>query len=87
MPRLSLALLLLATILAAAPARAQSYDPAYPVCLHVFGELEGERMDCVFTSFAQCAASAFGRPATCLINPYFARASVPPAKMGRRRSH
>ena len=86
MPRLSLALLLIATILVAAPARAQSYDPAYPVCLHVFGELEGERMDCVFTSFAQCAASAFGRPATCLINPYFAHAAPPPARTSRRRA-
>jgi hypothetical protein len=86
-PRLLLTLPLLATILVAAPARAQTYDPAFPVCLHVFGELEGERMDCVFTSLAECAASAFGRPATCLINPYFVRAAVPPAKKGRRRSH
>jgi hypothetical protein len=70
-------------ILVAAPVRAQTYDPSYPVCLHVFGELEGERMDCIFTSLAQCAASASGRSATCLINPYFAHAQLPP-RTGRR---
>ena len=79
-----LAMCAVAAILVAAPARAQTYDPSYPVCLHVFGELEGERMDCIFTSLAQCAASASGRPATCLINPNFARAQLPPARTGRR---
>jgi hypothetical protein len=67
--------LALAAVLAAAPARAQTYDPAHPVCMHVFGELEGERMDCIFSSMEQCRASATGRPAMCLINPYFAGAS------------
>ena len=67
------AILALAAVVPAGPARAQMYDPNYPVCMHVFGELEGERMDCIFTSIAQCAASATGRPATCLVNPYFVR--------------
>jgi hypothetical protein len=79
-----LAMSAVAAILVAAPARAQTYDPSYPVCLHVFGELEGERMDCIFTSLAQCAASASGRAATCLINPNFAHAQLPPARTGRR---
>jgi uncharacterized protein DUF3551 len=70
-----LAIPVLAAILVAAPARAQTYDPGRPVCLHVFGELEGERMDCIFTSLAQCAASALGRPAMCLVNPYYANAA------------
>ncbi|WP_354224286.1 DUF3551 domain-containing protein [Bradyrhizobium sp. F1.4.3] len=75
----------LALVLMSVPARAQIYDPRSPVCLHVFGELEGERMDCIFSSFAQCQAAASGRPATCLMNPYFAQASaVPPARTGRR---
>ncbi|QPF93505.1 DUF3551 domain-containing protein [Bradyrhizobium commune] len=65
------------------PAPAQTYAPGAPVCLHVFGELEGERIDCVFTSFAQCQAAASGRPATCLINPYFAQAGARPTT-GRR---
>jgi hypothetical protein len=75
----------LAAPLAASSAQAQTYDPAFPVCMHVFGELEGERMDCVFTSLDQCRASAYGRPAMCLVNPNFAHASRrPPAKTGRR---
>jgi len=79
-----LAMSAVAAILVAAPARAQTYDPSYPVCLHVFGDLEGERMDCIFTSLAQCATSASGRSATCLINPNFAHAQLPPARTGRR---
>jgi hypothetical protein len=79
-----LAVSALVAILVAAPVRAQTYDPSHPVCMHVYGELEGERIDCVFTSLAQCQASAWGRPATCLINPYFREASqLPPAKKGR----
>jgi len=68
-------ILALAMTVIATSVQAQTYDPSYPVCMHVYGELEGERMDCIFTSLAQCAATASGRPATCLINPYFARPS------------
>ena len=71
------AMIALAMTLSATSVRAQTYDPRYPVCMQVFGELEGERMDCIFTSLAQCQASAFGRPAICLINPYFAPAAAP----------
>ncbi|MGH6703634.1 MAG: DUF3551 domain-containing protein [Bradyrhizobium sp.] len=77
--KLIFVILALSTALGTTAARAQMYDPNYPVCMHVFGALEGERMDCIFTSLAQCAATASGRPATCLINPFFAPAS------GRRR--
>jgi hypothetical protein len=77
--KLIFAILALATALVASSAQAQTYDPNYPVCMHVYGSLEGDRMDCIFTSIAQCAATASGRPATCLINPYFAPAP------GRRR--
>ena len=58
MLKLIFAIVALATTFIAASAQAQLYDPKYPVCLHVFGELQGERMDCVFTSLAQCEASA-----------------------------
>jgi Protein of unknown function (DUF3551) len=57
--------------LVAAPACAQTYDPNYPVCLQTYG-IEGGYIDCGFTSLAQCAASASGRAAQCLTNPYFA---------------
>jgi hypothetical protein len=76
MIKAALLIMALATALPVGSAKAQMYDPKYPVCMHVFGELEGERMDCLFTSFAQCAASAKGRPATCLVNPYFIRRTV-----------
>ncbi|MGY4475887.1 DUF3551 domain-containing protein [Bradyrhizobium sp. USDA 3364] len=58
------------------PASAQMYDPRYPVCMHVYGVLIGERMDCVFTSLNQCQAGAIGLPASCLINPYYAPGSA-----------
>jgi hypothetical protein len=67
----------LALALGATSVRAQRYDPRYPVCIHVFGELEGERMDCVFTSLPQCQVAASGRPAMCVINPYFASPTRP----------
>lgn len=67
----ALAILTMMTLWTAAPARAQTYDPAYPVCLHAFGK-ETEYYDCTFASMAQCSASASGRNAMCVINPYYA---------------
>lgn len=76
MARLVFSVVALALAVVATSARAQMYDPSRPVCMHVYGEQLGERMDCTFTSLAQCAATASGLPATCLINPYFAPAPV-----------
>ena len=59
-------------ILLAVPARAQTYDPNYPVCLQTYA-IGGGSIDCSFTSLAQCAGSASGRSAQCLTNPYFAQ--------------
>ena len=36
---LALAILAIGTVSAAAPAQAQTYDPGYPVCLHVYGRI------------------------------------------------
>lgn len=87
--RLPQALWLVAALLVgvtiAAPASAQVYDPAYPVCLHVYGSLEGERMDCDFTAWAQCMDSAGGRAATCEMNPYYV--GRPGAREPRRPRH
>jgi Protein of unknown function (DUF3551) len=58
------------TMLVSAPARAQTYDPNYPVCVHVYGG-EGDYIDCSYTSPAQCNASASGRSAQCEVNPFF----------------
>lgn len=80
MLKAALAASVLALLAMNGSARAQTYAPGAPVCLHVFGELEGERIDCIFASFVQCQAAASGRPATCEINPY----AAPPARSGRR---
>jgi Tfp pilus assembly protein PilV len=65
-------ILTIATVLVAAPAPAQTYNPNFPVCLQTYAN-GGGHIDCSFTSLAQCAASASGRGAQCLNNPYFAQ--------------
>jgi hypothetical protein len=65
-----LALAILAIgIVSIGPAAAQTYDPAYPVCLQVYGP--ATYYECRYTSLPQCNASASGRSAQCVINPYF----------------
>jgi hypothetical protein len=81
---LALTIIATGTILAAAPARAQTYDPNYPICLQVFGA-KGGYIECGYTSIAQCAMSASGRAAQCLINPYFAYRSKELGRIYRRR--
>jgi hypothetical protein len=58
-----------------APAAAQTYDPGYPVCLRLYDRTN--YYECRFTSLPQCAASASGRSAQCVINPFFASAQEP----------
>jgi hypothetical protein len=65
---------------AAAPARAQTYDPTYPVCLQIYQGMVDYYFECGFTSMAQCQASASGRSAQCVVNPYYR----PHAKPGLR---
>jgi Protein of unknown function (DUF3551) len=79
----ALAIFTVATILTAAPAWAQTYNPDYPVCLQAFGEKAGY-IECGYTSLAQCDQSASGRAAQCVINPYFASAQAPAAGHYRR---
>jgi hypothetical protein len=67
----TLPLLAIAMTLAAASAQAQTYDPAYPICLQTFGR-NGNYIACGYTSMAQCNLSASGRAAQCITNPYFA---------------
>ena len=73
---LALAILAIGMI-SAGQARAQAYDPAFPVCMHVV-VWGGPYEDCSYTSMAQCAASASGRAATCGVNPYYAGATASP---------
>ena len=76
----------IAIMLATAAARAQTYYPNYPVCLHVYGRVG--YIDCRYNSLPQCRLSASGRPATCEINPYFANPiERPPSRRYRGQYH
>jgi hypothetical protein len=55
----ALAILTIATVLTAAPARAQTYSPGYPVCLQVYGS-EPCSFECDYATLAQCAPVGFG---------------------------
>jgi Protein of unknown function (DUF3551) len=87
--RISLSLLLAAgTLLAATAADAQTYDPRYPVCMHVYTGGRGgggDYYDCSFTSIPQCHATASGRAASCDLNPYYAFDQPPPAPRKRHK--
>src|SRR3984893_8494911 len=75
----TLTILMIATVLTAAPARAQTYDPAYPVCLQIYQGWNDYYFECAYTSLPQCNMSASGRAAQCIINPYYAgRKTAPP---------
>jgi Protein of unknown function (DUF3551) len=63
--------ILAATIALPAPARAQTYDPSYPVCLQVYQGMVDYYFECHYQTMAQCAASASGRAAQCVVNPYY----------------
>ena len=83
-------ILVIGMILAAAPAQAQTYDPSYPVCMKVYTQSEGgggEWNDCTYMSLAQCAATASGRPASCMINPYYALADTRRPRHVQRKVH
>jgi hypothetical protein len=69
---LAVAILAIGAASAAAPAQAQTYDPNYPVCLQVYGRIN--YYDCTYYTLPQCNASASGRAAQCVINPYVANA-------------
>jgi hypothetical protein len=74
------AILIIAAILTAPPARAQTYGGGSPVCLRW-----AHSYDCSYSSMSQCNASASGRTAECFINPYFASAEAPVVGSRRHR--
>jgi Protein of unknown function (DUF3551) len=81
----TLAILMAAAIFTAAPARGQTYDPAYPVCLQIYQGFNDYYFECAYTSLPQCNASASGRAAQCIVNPFYAgRKAAPPARRNRR---
>jgi hypothetical protein len=81
---LALAILAVATASLTEAAGAQTYDPDYPVCLHVYGRAGFNYFDCRYTSLPQCNLSASGRAAQCVVNPYYANADREPS--GRHTS-
>jgi hypothetical protein len=78
----TLATLIIATVAVASPVRAQTYNPDFPVCMQAYSPFT--YFDCRFFSIQQCKASASGRGAQCVINPYYAGNEDVPV---RRRSH
>jgi uncharacterized protein DUF3551 len=79
---LALAILAIGTV-SIGPAAAQTYDPDYPVCMQVTRR-GGSYYECRYTSLAQCNASASGRAAQCVVNPYFSSARLPAGRHYRR---
>ena len=77
------AIVTITTVFTAAPARVQTYNPDYPVCLQTYG-IDGGYIECGYTSLPQCALSAGGRAAQCIVNTYFAGAQAPAGQRDRR---
>ncbi len=86
--RLSFGLIMtVGALLTAAPSHAQTFDPRYPICMHVYSGANGgggEWYDCSFTSLPQCQATASGRSAGCDLNPYYATNMPQPRPRHRR---
>ena len=76
-----------ATLTLAAPARAQTYDPAYPVCLQVYQGFVDYYFECAYMNMAQCQASASGRSASCVVNPYYKGRAAPGPRRKKPRQY
>jgi len=85
---LTLAIVVLGAAYAATPARAQTYDPAYPVCLQIYqGSMVDYYFECAYRTMAQCQMSASGRAASCVVNPYYGGRGGNPAVRRKRVYH
>lgn len=85
-PALAVAVALTAAALVpAAPVRAQTYDPNYPVCLQVYRGFMDYYFECGYQTMAQCAASASGRAAQCVQNPYYGGPKAGRSKRPKRQ--
>ena len=79
--------ILAATIALPAPARAQTYDPNYPVCLQIYQGFTDFYFECGYQTMAQCAASASGRSAQCVVNPYYGGPKTKRSKRQRSQQY
>ncbi|WFU39254.1 DUF3551 domain-containing protein [Bradyrhizobium sp. CB82] len=84
MRTLALTILTISIVLTAGHARAQRYDPAFPVCLYVVSFGASPYYRCSYTTMDQCRASANGQ--MCILNPYYAGATAPVRGNNRRYS-
>ncbi|MHB8270424.1 DUF3551 domain-containing protein [Bradyrhizobium sp.] len=68
-----LALMMLAIVVgcAAGPAAAQTYDPRYAFCMHVYGD--PAYFECYYMTMAACTEAVAGRAGQCVVNPFFDR--------------
>ncbi len=80
---LALAIFALGMVAATGQAQAQTYDPAFPVCMHI-ALWGGDREDCTYHTLDQCRMSASGRGGTCGMNPFYAGATMSPQRNDRR---
>jgi ABC-type sugar transport system substrate-binding protein len=67
----ALTVLALAASAAAGPAAAQTYDPHYAFCMHVYGD--PAYFECYYMTMAACAEAVSGRSGQCVVNPFFDR--------------
>jgi hypothetical protein len=77
---LALSILAIAMSSAARPAAAQTYDPRYPFCIHIYGD--PAYFECQYMTMAACTEAVSGRSGQCVANPFFDRnrASAQPAQ-------
>ena len=80
MRRGCLAFIVIGLLFAGGSARAQTYDPRYPVCMQIYGPVG--YFDCRYGSLEQCKYLAVGRSASCVVNPYFVQTK--PARRSKR---
>jgi len=81
-----LAILTMSIALAGGQARAQTYNPRFPVCMAVVPWGGGVYYDSSFYTMDQCRASASGRAAQCDPNPYYAGATASRQRRGDYRA-
>lgn len=82
MRRLALTVLTIGIVLTAGHARAQRYDPAYPVCLYVVTRGGGSYYQCTYQTMEQCRVLANGQ--MCSLNPFYAGAAAAARRNNRR---
>lgn len=82
MRRAALAFVAIGLLFAGTSARAQTYDPSYPVCMQIYGPVG--YFDCRYGSLEQCKFLAVGRSASCVVNPYFPHKKPKAAQRAKR---